>query len=71
MASRRRATGSEASTYSGPAFDHSRVLLRRLFFLNVEKSRYVSVGFYPVREYQPLVEFGGTRFFHSFCLQTV
>ena len=62
MTSRRRGTRSEASTYSGPAFDHSRVLLRRVFFLNVEKSGYVSVGFYPAREYQQLVEFGETRF---------
>ena len=62
MASRRRATRSEASAYSGPAFVHCRVLLRRVFFLNVEKSRYVSVGFYPPSEYQPLVEFGGAWF---------
>ena len=32
-----------------------------MFFLNDEKSRYVSVGFYPAHNYQPLVEFGGTR----------
>ena len=37
MVSQRRATRSEASTYSGPAFEHSRVLLRRVFLLNVEK----------------------------------
>jgi hypothetical protein len=61
MASRRRATHSEASTYIGPDFDPSRVLLRRVFFLNDEKSRYVSVGFYPTCNYQPFVEFGGTR----------
>ena len=47
---------------AGPAFDPSRVLLRRVFFLNDEKSRYVSVGFYPAHNYQQLVEFGGTRF---------
>jgi hypothetical protein len=61
MASRQRATRSEASTFISPAFDSSRVLLRRVFFLNEEKSRYVSVGFYPARNYQPLLEFGGTR----------
>ena len=61
MPSRRRATHSEASTYIGPAFDPSRVLLRRVFFLDDEKSRYVSVGFYPACNYQPLVEFCGTR----------
>ena len=61
MELRRRATRSEPSTYGGPAFDPSRVLLRRVFFLNDEKSRYVSVGFYQGRNYQPLIEFGGTR----------
>jgi hypothetical protein len=50
-----------ALSYGGPAFDPSRVLLRRVFFLNDEKSRYVSVGFYPAQNYQPLVEFCGTR----------
>ena len=34
-----------------PAFDPSRVLLRRLFFLNAEKTKYVSIGFYPTRNY--------------------
>ena len=47
-------------TYVGPAFDPNSVVLR-LFFLNDDKSRYVSVGFYPAHNYQPLVEFGGTR----------
>ena len=61
MASRQHATRSEPCTYSGPAFDPSRVLLRRVFFLNEEKSRYVSVGFYPVYNYRPLVEIVGTR----------
>ena len=61
MASRQRATRSEASTYVSPAFDPSWVLLRRVFFLNDEKSRYVSVRFYPACNYQPLVEFVGTR----------
>jgi hypothetical protein len=36
-----------------------RVLLRHVFFLNAEKSRYVSVGFYPARYYRVLTEFGG------------
>ena len=44
-----------------PAFDPNRVLLRRLFFLNDEKSKYVSVGFYPAQNYLPLVEFGGAK----------
>jgi hypothetical protein len=39
----------------------TRVLLRRVFFLNTEKSRYVSVGFYPAHDHQIFVEFGGSR----------
>ena len=44
-----------------PEFDPKRVLLRRVFFLNEDKTRYVSVGFHPSKNYQPLVEFGGPR----------
>ena len=44
-----------------PAFDPNRVLLRRIFFLNNDKSKYVLVGFYPAQNYQPLVEFGGAK----------
>jgi hypothetical protein len=44
----------------GLAFDSKRVLLRRVFFLNKDKSKYVSVGFYTTLDYQPLVEFGGS-----------
>jgi hypothetical protein len=44
-----------------PTFDPTRVLLRRLFFMNVIRSRYVSVGFYPALNYRVLVEFGGPR----------
>jgi len=61
MASRRRPTRSKPCTYGGSAFDPSRVLLRRVFFLSDKKSRYVSFGFYPAHNYQPLVEFGETR----------
>lgn len=45
----------------GPEFDPKRVLLRRVFFISEDKTRYVSVGFYPSRNYQPLVELGGPR----------
>jgi len=37
------------------------VLVRRLFFINSNKTKYVSVGFYPAREFQPLVGFGAIR----------
>ena len=42
-------------------FDPQRVLLRRLFFINSDMTEYVPVGFYPARDYQPLVEFGAIR----------
>ena len=38
-----------------------RVLLRRVYFLNEERTRYVSEGFYPAENYQVLAEFGGPR----------
>jgi len=37
------------------------VLLRRLFFINEDRTKYVSVGFYPARDYLRLVEFGVVR----------
>ena len=41
--------------------DTIRVLLRRALFLNEEKGRYLSVGFYAEDKYQVLAEFGGPR----------
>ena len=32
-----------------------------MFFINENKTKYVSVAFYPARDYQPLVEFGAIR----------
>jgi hypothetical protein len=32
-----------------PAFEPNGVLLRRVFFINEVKTRYVSVGFYPTQ----------------------
>ena len=63
IAIRRRPTRSDPCTYVeivGPSFDLNRVLLRRIF-LNDDKSRYVSVSFYPAHNYQLLFEFGVTR----------
>ena len=37
------------------------VLLRRIFFLEPEKTKYISVGFYPARHYQPMVEIGSPK----------
>ena len=41
-------------------FDPRRVLLRRNLFINEDCSKYLSVGYYPAREYQPLVEVGAS-----------
>jgi hypothetical protein len=46
---------------NNPAFDLKRVLLRSLFFINECRTKYVSVGFYPARDYLPLFEFGVLR----------
>jgi hypothetical protein len=43
-----------------PFFVPSIVLLRRIFF-GTNKIGYVSVGFYPARNYNVLVEFGGPK----------
>ena len=40
-----------------PIFDSNRVL-RRVFFIDPAKTKYISVGFYPSRNYQPLFEIG-------------
>ena len=37
------------------------MLLWRLFFINSDRIKYVSVGFYPARDYQTLVEFGAIQ----------
>ena len=36
-------------------------MLTRLFFINWDRTKYVSVGFYPARDYLPLVGFGTIR----------
>jgi hypothetical protein len=38
-----------------------RVLLRRVFFLNTAKSKYLSVGYYPARFYENMIEFGSAN----------
>jgi hypothetical protein len=44
-----------------PLFDPRRDLLRRIFFIDSDRNRYVSVGYYPARNYSVLVEFGSSR----------
>jgi len=39
----------------------NRAMLRRVFFITEGKSKFVSLGFYPARGYQPLAEFGGAK----------
>jgi hypothetical protein len=46
---------------NNPSFDPKRVLLRRLFLINENGTKYVSVGFYPALYYLPLTEFGVVR----------
>ena len=41
--------------------DPNKVLLRRVFFLDPEITKYISVGFYPARNYQPMVEIGSPK----------
>jgi hypothetical protein len=39
----------------------NRAMLRRVFFIAEDKSKFVSVGYYPARGYQPLAEFEGAK----------
>jgi len=32
-----------------------------MFFINEDKTKYVSIGFYSARDFQPLVEFAAIR----------
>jgi len=36
-------------------------MLRRVFFVAEDKSKFVAVGYYPARGYQPLANFGGAK----------
>ena len=46
----------------GTALDNpNTALLRRVFFIAGDKSKFVSVEFFPARGYQPLAELGGPR----------
>ena len=39
----------------------NRAVLRRVFFIAEDKSKFVSVAYFPARGYQPLAEFGGAK----------
>ena len=43
-----------------PMFDPRSVLICRIFFINEVCSKYLPVGYYPARDYQPLVEVGAS-----------
>jgi hypothetical protein len=43
------------------AFDPKRVLLRRVFFLNEGRSKYVSICYLPARNYKLMVKFCSVR----------
>jgi hypothetical protein len=44
-----------------PTLDAHRALLRRVFFLNDDRSKYCSIAFYPTHGYSALVEFGTAK----------
>jgi len=44
-----------------PTLDPNRALLRRVFFLNEDRNKYVSVAFYPAHGYTAHVEFGTAK----------
>jgi hypothetical protein len=44
-----------------PMFEPSMIVLRRIFFIETDKTRYVSVGFYPAKNYDVLMEFVGPK----------
>ena len=44
-----------------PTLDPNRVLLRRVFFLNEDRKKYVYVAFYPAQGYTAHVEFGTAK----------
>jgi len=39
----------------------NRAMLRRVFFIAEDKSKFVSMAYFPARGYQPLAEFGGAK----------
>jgi hypothetical protein len=51
----------ETDICSSPAFDPNRALLRRVLFLNEERTKYISVAFYPAQGYAAHVEFGAAK----------
>jgi hypothetical protein len=74
MASRKRLTAAEDNPIQPKreadvetpsmicALDPNRALLRRAFFLNKERNKYISVAFYPQQGYSVLVELGTAKF---------
>jgi len=45
----------------GPTFDPNRALLRRVFFLNADRKKYVSAALCPTQGYAAHVEFGAAK----------
>jgi hypothetical protein len=37
------------------------VLHRRIYFLNTDRTRFISIGYYPDRNYEPHIEIGGVK----------
>jgi hypothetical protein len=53
--------GGNLPVGSSTLFEPQRLLLRGLFFINSDRTKYVSVGIYPGRDYDVLLEFGGCK----------
>jgi hypothetical protein len=54
----------DVCSYNGfinPLFNPQKVLLRRIFLLDSDRTKYVSVGIYPAMGYDALLKFGGCR----------
>jgi len=63
-ASRRRPNSRRLDVVSTVLANPNRAMLRRVLFIAEDKSKFVSVGYYPARGYQPLAEFGGAKKLH-------
>jgi hypothetical protein len=54
----------DVCSYSGfinPPFDPQKVLLHRIFFLDSDRTKYLSVGVHPAKGYDALLKFGGCK----------
>jgi hypothetical protein len=55
------------TVWISPAPDTKKIVMRRLFFINTDKTKFLSVGFHASSAYLPLAEFGGSKSRLSYC----